>query len=200
MAGPNITPEQRFWSKVVKSETCWIWAANRTSDGYGSFSLRGRQVGAHRVAFVFASGAEIPKGLCVCHRCDNPACVNPEHLFLGSHAENMRDASRKNRMHPGERNPISKLNSEIVREMRRRWVGGETARSLAAEFGVHHSVVQSAVSGKSWAHVGGVIGRSPSTALAVRSAAAKEGMARFHGRRVLAPHSQEFQGLGSVGD
>lgn len=90
----------RFWVKVEKSDTCWLWTASLAGKGYGQFAPGGHQgtpLMAHRVAWEITNGA-IPDGLFVCHRCDNPKCVRPDHLFLGSNAENMQDASRKGRI------------------------------------------------------------------------------------------------------
>lgn len=89
---------QRFFDKVQKTETCWIWtAAIRGKSGYGCLKYRNKIIDAHRVSWMIHYG-EIPKGLCVCHHCDNRKCVNPNHLFLGSHKDNMQDCSLKGRI------------------------------------------------------------------------------------------------------
>lgn len=92
---------KRFWSKVRRSEGCWIWLARRDKDGYGEFQLNGRKERAHRVAWRMWRDEVIPEGLFVLHVCDNPSCVKPSHLFLGNAIENVRDRDRKGRGNAG---------------------------------------------------------------------------------------------------
>lgn len=149
---PKSTPiEHRFWSKVDKSHDCWEWTAHRTHDGYGRFTLRhGVPRMAHRVAYELTHGT-IPDGLLVCHRCDNPACVRPAHLFLGTNNDNMRDMVAKGRGHAGIRNIRAKLTPTQVKEIRTRATGkwGEQSR-LGREYGVDHSTIARIIKGQTW--------------------------------------------------
>jgi hypothetical protein len=86
----------RFWSKVKKSDGCWEWIGAKDGCGYGKLGLGGKLIGAHRMAWILSFGP-IPEGLSVCHRCDNPGCVNPGHLFVASHRGNMLDMVAKHR-------------------------------------------------------------------------------------------------------
>lgn len=90
------TPEQRFWKRVQKTDTCWLWTGSKTKDGYGQISVEGKNNLAHRFSWIFHNGP-IPDALCVLHICDNPPCTNPEHLFLGTQPDNMADKTRKGR-------------------------------------------------------------------------------------------------------
>lgn len=100
----KTTEEERFWAKVDKTETCWLWTAGKDRRGYGKFKSQGKTVRAHRYSYMLVNGS-IPNGLFVCHECDVPGCVNPQHLWLGPPSSNTRDMVLKNRhgahMKPG---------------------------------------------------------------------------------------------------
>jgi hypothetical protein len=97
----SITPETRarFIQRVTKTDGCWLWTGATTKFGYGRLSHNGKMISAHRLSFLLA-GNELPTELCVLHKCDNPACVRPDHLFSGTKADNNEDTKRKGR-HPG---------------------------------------------------------------------------------------------------
>lgn len=151
------TLEERFWEKVDKkgSDECWEWVACLVA-GYGLFGGDQKVEMAHRVSWKLHYGL-IPNGLCVLHRCDNPPCVNPVHLFLGTHADNMRDRDQKGRGkvpdQKGEANSGAKLTAEDVREIRRRIGNGEKQQALADEFDVVQPSISHIIHGRTWRHV-----------------------------------------------
>ena len=150
----------RFWHKVENRgpDDCWEWQAYRDRDGYGHIrmdDLAHTDAGAHRVSYELAFG-HIPDGMMVCHRCDNPRCVNPEHLFLGTNTDNMRDRSAKGRKAgpAGIKQHNSKLTEEQVKAIRERYAaGGVTMYQLAAEYGVGAGPICNIIHRKSWKHV-----------------------------------------------
>lgn len=150
-AGRREVVLESFWSQVDRSGDCWIWqgAIHSRDWQYGSLSVlgRGKRFLAHRFIWMVLHGP-IPEGLYVCHACDNPKCVNPEHLWLGSPRENTRDMVRKGR-DGWER----KLTAEKVREIRLRHSEGETGASLARRFGIAECTVGRVIRRKAWAHV-----------------------------------------------
>lgn len=144
----------RFWAKVDKRgpDECWGWLGLKRG-GYGRFKAVGGKVIASRVAYALVKGA-IPLGLCVCHSCDNPACCNPAHLFLGSHGENARDRDAKGRQASGERCALSKLKDADVRWARwEREHNGTSYAAIARKLGVTAPNVSAICTGKTWKHV-----------------------------------------------
>jgi hypothetical protein len=151
---------ERFWAKVDKSGECWEWTAGlNNTGGYGVFHLNlGKPVLAHRYSYIIhhplTNDLWEHREICVCHRCDNPKCVNPAHLFLGSRSDNMKDMVMKGRGLTGEKNGHSKLTEAQVREIRGRWsAGGIKKKQLALEYGVKHQVVSKIILRKSWKHI-----------------------------------------------
>lgn len=166
--GPKFIPlSVRFDRGVDRSggpDACWPWMRG-TSNGYGKISSGGRghpSLRTHRVAYEFAHGL-IPAGLCVCHRCDNPLCCNPAHLFAGTLKDNTQDMLAKGRHGArtkpestvrGERVLQAKLTEPQVLEIRRRYAAGDVSRrELGAEYGVTQRTIERVVGMQLWKHV-----------------------------------------------
>ena len=157
--------EERFWEKVDRrgDDECWPWIAGEDRKGYGKIWYRGRKAKATHISLQLV-GRPVPKGLFVCHSCDNPACVNPAHLWIGTVSDNGLDASRKGRTRQivrshkpplritgaGEEHPKAKLTAQDVREIRR---SSEPSTILAAKYGVSETTLRNARKGISWRHV-----------------------------------------------
>lgn len=156
MAGAQ-TFAQRFWSKVDRGEgdACWPWMAGVSEKGYGRIWDGRVMANAHRVSWEFANGP-IPEGMFVCHRCDNPRCVRPDHLFPGTAAENSGDMVAKGRgAGPrGARNRNTKLDPGSVQAIRAALGAGESYAAIAARFGVGKGVVGQIRHRATWRHVG----------------------------------------------
>lgn len=156
--------QERFWRKVDKSGDCWLWTSARDRAGYGVFTFADRHAEkAHRISWRLTHGT-IPAGLFVCHHCDQPSCVNPAHLFLGTAADNNADMMRKGRYVPGSRqakslasrgsnNPRAKVTEEDVLRMRELRAAGWPAVRLAARYGLSKGMVHRILSRKCWAHI-----------------------------------------------
>jgi DNA-binding XRE family transcriptional regulator len=144
----------RFWAKVVDGGGCWEWAGCRVPDGYGHIKSGKTALKAHRLSWELANKKEVPEGLYVCHSCDNPSCVNPAHLWLGSAKDNSRDAMAKGRsvvFQSGTRNPAAKLTKAAVSEIRALRAQGRTGRELAARYGVSKQAIYAVERGENWA-------------------------------------------------
>lgn len=145
------TPAQRFGNRYsVQPNGCWVWTGALDGDGYGMVSMgSGKDRGAHRVSWEIHRGP-IPAGLHVLHHCDNPPCVNPDHLFPGTQADNVADMVRKDRGQKGERSAASKLTTSQVRSIRS---DSRSQKDIARAFGVDQSTISEIKTGKTWSHV-----------------------------------------------
>jgi len=146
-----LTTAERFHAKTEPEPNsgCWIWLGSRDRQGYGYFAISKRQiVKAHRFAVI----GEQRRNEQVLHRCDNPSCVNPSHLFLGSNLDNRRDSLLKGRVARGNSHGMSKLSEQSVSEIRAERARGITLAVLAARYGVGQNVVSAVARGIAWRH------------------------------------------------
>lgn len=146
--------EEWFEERIerITESGCWIWLPGLTkTGGYGQFNKKGKVGRAHRASYEFYVG-KIPEGMCVCHRCDTPACINPDHLFIGSRKENTLDMKAKGRHLYGERNTESKLTLDQVLEIKDRRKSGEYFQSIADSYGISYTQVWRIINNKRWVH------------------------------------------------
>lgn len=143
---------KRFEAKINKTDSCWIWQGGRLRDGYGAFTLEGKTISAHRMSYQIFKGP-IQGGLWVLHNCDNPACVNPDHLRLGARIDNSKDMVSRGRSLIGEKANRSKLSYADVSKIKRLLSDGVKHRQIAGIYNVSHSVITDINTGKSWKHV-----------------------------------------------
>jgi hypothetical protein len=173
-AGRTKRAINSFWQHVDKTGDCWVWTGATAHNGYGVLGVGGKQLKAHRFSWTLTNGT-ISDGLFVCHRCDNPPCVRPDHLFLGTVQDNTADMVAKGRQNQGDKhwtrleparaaevargntgrafgtaNAMAKLNESLVREIRQRRAAGESTYSLAAAFGVSRPSICSILNGETW--------------------------------------------------
>jgi len=136
----KMTPEERFWRKVNKTDDCWLWTGAPDTNGYGRIKIDGKFIGVHRFSFTLAYGP-IPDGLYICHHCDVPLCVNPEHLFTGTARDNAVDMAHK------ERAFGTKLSADDVRHIR---ASSLSRKNLAKKFGVCRQCIDQVLLGITW--------------------------------------------------
>lgn len=139
---------------------CWLWTKGRTGEGYGQFWVRTpdgkrKAIKTHVFSWIIHFGA-VPKGLCVCHKCDVRHCANPTHLFLGTHSENIADRHRKGRdgNSPGERNGMHKLTQKQVHIIRETYSARQSTQlALGSRFGVSQTCISKIINGIRWNHI-----------------------------------------------
>lgn len=145
---------ERFWRRVEKTDGCWVWTGCKDRKGYGRFTLEQRWTGAHRFSWVMHNGP-ISNNLFVCHRCDNPPCVNPGHLFLGTNTDNVADMDTKGRrvcnpLH-GAAHPMAKITDAQVIAIRQ--ITGRSQQSIADQYGVTQVLISKIRRRDIWKHI-----------------------------------------------
>jgi hypothetical protein len=152
---PKSLTRIRFWrqAKVASADECWNWQGFIDRDGYGRFRVGSKKHTTHRFAFFLANGHGLDAPV-IRHKCDNPRCVNPAHLCTGTHQENMRDRSERNRTARGTKNGRAKLTEETVLAIRAAYIPNKiTAPMLARQFGINFYVVQDIIRKRTWKHI-----------------------------------------------
>lgn len=155
---PKKTDIERFMARVVVMPSgCWHWRGAHIEGGRPLFTIRRKNVLASRAALILIRGVSFAAGMCACHHCDNPSCCNPAHLFVGTQADNMRDASEKGRLRGpkvlGERHASAKLTEAQVLGVRSRHAAGSSLSSLAREHGVAVQSIRAIVRRSTWKHI-----------------------------------------------
>ena len=140
----------RFWRNVEKTDGCWNWTAHLNSKGYGRLWAQRKLWQAHRFSYFITHGP-IPDGLFVCHRCDNPRCVRPSHLFLGTCLDNSQDMSKKGRAAWGEKCSHSKLRQIDVENIRNLHAEGISVAQIAQRYGMSRQQIYNIIDRKHWA-------------------------------------------------
>lgn len=145
-----------FWKKVdIKGpDDCWNWLSTKNELGYGFYRFNKKFNKSHRLSYIFTFG-EIPEGLCVCHKCDNPSCVNPNHLFLGTMKDNTQDMIKKGRaiIRKGEKHHKAKLTEEQVLEIRCLYKQGISQKDLAFKYNISIPTISQIINNILWKHI-----------------------------------------------
>lgn len=143
---------ERFKKFIKTSDSCWEWQGGKDTKSYGVFTIKKKQYKAHRVMYSLSNNIPLRelRHLCVCHTCDNPSCVNPDHLWLGTQQDNMDDMVKKGRAATGVNNASSKLTKEIVREARFLRSRGMAYSEMARIYNISPGAIRKAVLGITW--------------------------------------------------
>ncbi len=153
---PLPITQERIETKVLRipEAGCWVWMGSTQVRGYGELISNKRKHLAHRASYEAFVG-KIPKGMYVCHACDNVACVNPNHLFLGTQKQNLQDMANKGRSTRGVKNPMAKLTEEQVKEIKQEFAVGKTDVELSMQFNISRSTIYGIRNRRLWSYING---------------------------------------------
>ena len=157
MSQPRLPiTQERIEAKVLRipEAGCWVWMGSTQVRGYGEIISNNRKHLAHRASYEAFVG-KIPKGMYVCHACDNVACVNPNHLFLGTQKQNLQDMANKGRSTRGVKNPMAKLTEEQVKEIKQGFAVGKTDVELSMQFNISRSTIYGIRNRRLWSYING---------------------------------------------
>lgn len=143
-----------FLSNIrISKEGCYEWIGKKNNDGYGTLTIDKKTSSVHRYMAALSLGFDIKSELCVLHKCDNPCCINPEHLFIGTQEENIQDMVRKKRIRVGSSKPLSKLNEDSVKKIKELLLAGMFQYEIAKMFNIDRTIISRINTGEAWKHV-----------------------------------------------
>jgi hypothetical protein len=175
----SVAAKPDFWEKIDFLGDCWVWTGATMAGGYGKVTYSGVTMGAHRCVFTYTTGIDAAN-LFVCHHCDNPPCVNPAHLYVGTPKQNSADMVRRKRASRHAKGALAVLTESEVLEARAIFAaGGATVEGLAATFGVQRPTIRDLLTGRTWKTVGGPLSTPGASGKRLVAAPVDSGSASF---------------------
>jgi len=155
--GKSIKERLYLYININSKDDCWEWVGYKRKDGYGEITIDKKTFRSHRLIYIDTYGS-IPEGMCICHSCDNPSCCNPNHLFMGTHVDNMKDCRNKCRTgggsRPGEECGKHKFTNEEILDIRKKYKTGlYSQRNLAKEYNMSQTNIKDIINRKIWRHI-----------------------------------------------
>lgn len=149
-AAAYADPQERFWAKVDKTPTCWLWNGAKTTGGYGICTIEGKNHSAHKQSWEWANEKKVPPGQVLLHSCDTKNCINPKHLSPGTQVSNVEDRVQKDRSAKGKDNGRARLSHKDVKKIKKLRTEGWTEGSIAKLFGVGRSTISNILHNRTW--------------------------------------------------